>query len=381
MSGPTATGDSLPPVIVVADDDEALRGLLVGLLKTHFSDHEVVAFPDGVEADEALDQLVRQGRQVAMVVSDLVMPRMDGLELLERSTDRDPGCARIILTGQGTIEAAVQSLRLGVDDYLTKPFTSEELVRTLKRHLETRAMARTNARLQEELSNTYRYVARITDALLARFDKYLEPILELPQVSEEHRRGAMRARRAMDLVARAYRRDPAAAETVQLRALVEDALRSAVATQGIDDDDVIIRAPATEPLLRVDAGAARLALGQLLDNAISSGTGRVEVTLLGEGRNWPEGLGENDLPIAVRLPLSRGHVGVQIRNTAALTRDDEAYIRRVLSGSPDDTDEFRGLGLPLARLYTTLLGGRIIFQWRSTRSEVIFTLLLPTRRG
>jgi K+-sensing histidine kinase KdpD len=144
-----------------------------------------------------------------------------------------------------------------------------------------------------------------------------------------------------------------------------------------DRDPFVVRVPAHSPLVRIDAEAARLALSQLLDNALWSGPGTAEVTILGEGRNWPEGLTESDLPSSVRQALAQGYVGVSIRNTAGLTRDDEAYIRRILSGKPESDDQFRGLGLPLAHLYTTVLGARIVFQWRSTRSEVTFTVLLP----
>ena len=378
------TGGNLPPLIVLAEDDAPLRDLLAGLLRRTFPDHEVSAHADGLEADQAIDEHLSQGRELAMVVSDLVMPKMDGLELLERASDRDPGCARIILTGQGALESAVQSLRLGVDDYLTKPFTQPELVRTLKRHLHSRALERDNAALRRELTYTYRYVARLTEALLERFDRYLEPILEGPGVSEEQRRGALRCRRAMDLVARAYRVDPVGqggtgegSRVVPLRELVSGAIRMTLADRSYERDPFVVREPAHSPLVRIDEGAARLALSQLLDNALWSGPGRADVTVLGEGRNWPEGLTESDLPSSVRQALSQGYVGVSIRNTAALTRDDEAYIRRVLSGQPDSDDEFRGLGLPLARLYTTILGARVVFQWRSTRSEVTFTVLFP----
>mgnify|MGYP002632926807 CR=1 FL=1 len=126
-----------------------------------------------------------------------------------------------------------------------------------------------------------------------------------------------------------------------------------------------------------DPSAARIALSQLLDNALSNGTGHASVTLLGQGRNWPKGMTKSDLPVAVREALSRGHVGVVVTNTAAITRDDEAYMRRVLSGELEGTDGFRGLGLPLAQLYTEVLGGELLLQWRSKRSEVSLTLLLP----
>jgi signal transduction histidine kinase len=269
---------------------------------------------------------------------------------------------------------------MGVDDYLTKPFTQSELVRTLARHLETRALQRSNARLQQELVDTHRNIARITDALLARFDRSLEPILEFPQVTEEQRRAVLRARRAMDLVARAYRGVQHPTETVPLSTLLQSSIRSLVRDYDLEGDEINVVVPPRDPLLAVDAPSARLALGQLLHNAVTSGSGWVEVTLLGQGRNWPTGVEEADLSSAVRQALSRGFVGVSIRNTASLTRKDEAYIRRVLLGRADDDDEVRGLGLPLARLFTALLGGQIIFQWRSSTSEVTFTLLLPSRQ-
>ena len=379
----TAVGASLPPVIVLAEDDDALRSLVTGLLRESFPDHDVQPFDDGLAADEGIETLLTQRRRIDLVLSDLVMPRMDGLELLERVAEREPGAARIILTGQGALESAVQSLRLGVDDYLTKPFGRPELVRTLKRHLEARALARENRRLQKELEYSQRTMGLLMRALLKRFDKYLEPILELPQVTEERRLGAMHARRAFDIVARVYRLaegDRSTGETVGLSHLADGAARSVEQDRGHDADAVQIIRPAKDPLVRIVPGAARMAIAQLLDNAVTGGTGRVAVMLLGEGRNWPDGVLESDLSIAVRQALAQGSVGVAIRNTAALTREDEAYIRRVLRGRPSSDDEFRGLGLPLAQMYATLLGGRIVFQWRSTRSEVIFTILLPSGR-
>lgn len=373
----------LPPVIVLAEDDDALRGLLSGLLRRNFPGHDIQSMPNGLDADAAVKQLIAQGRNVAMVVSDLVMPEMDGLELLERCADHNPEIVRVILTGQGALDSAIQSLRMGVDDYVQKPFNEVELVRTLSRHLDNRALQRINEHLRKRLTFTHRYVGLLVEAVLVRFDRYLEDVLDLPQVSSDQRRRAFRARRALDLVARAYavpvEGAEASFEVVPLMSIVEGAVRSTLSGREREPDEspFTIHSPKPAPTLNTDASAARIALTQLLDNALFEGPGRATVQLLGEGRNWPEGVHADQLPVAVRQKLSHGHVGVSVTNTAALTRDDEAYIRRVLSGEVVEGDRFRGLGLPLAQLYTALLGGEIVLTWQPKRSEVTFTLLLP----
>ncbi len=374
------TGGGLPPVIILAEDDDAIRGLLTAILRRNFADHEVQPFSDGLPADAGIRQLLDQGRDVAMVVSDLVMPEMDGLELLDRTADADPAIARIILTGQGALDSAIKSLRMGVDDYLQKPFKESDLVRTLRGHLDRRALQRANEELRERLVYTHRYVGRLVEAVLVRFDRYLEPILAMPQVDGEQRQRAMRARRAMDLVARAYSvpsNYEDTFESVALADVLDGAIRSTLSGRPDADDPFTVLAPPRAPRLRTDPAAARIALTQILDNALSAGPGRATVTLLGQGRNWPDGVRADTLPVAVKEALSRGHVGVVVTNTAAITRDDEAYMRRVLAGELEEADSFRGLGLPLAQLYTSLLGGELLLQRRSKRSEVSLTVLLP----
>jgi CheY-like chemotaxis protein len=374
------TAGALPPVIVLAEDSSVVRTLLTAILRRNFPTHDVQPFEDGLQADAGIAQLLAQGRDVAMVVSDLVMPEMDGLELLERTAEANPDIARIILTGEGALESAIKSLRMGVDDYLQKPFQEAQLVRTLKGHLERRALQRVNEELRERLMYTHRYVGGLVEAVLVRFDRYLEPILDMPEVGSEARRRAMRARRALDLVGRAYRvptENGQGFETVLLDTIVNGAVRSTLSGRPDADMPFKITQPPRMPLLRTDPSAARIALSQILDNALSAGTGRAEITLFGEGQNWPEGVAREDVPVAVREALSRGHVGIVVTNTAAITRDDEAYMRRVLAGELEEADSFRGLGLPLAQLYTSLLGGQLLMQRHAKRSQVTFTLLLP----
>src|SRR3954462_14538286 len=100
-----------PARILVADDDPAIRKALRIIL----SAYEVHEAADGAEALRELDAFVPD-----LVLSDLQMPGVGGLELLRRVKTADVTTAFIILTGAGTVDNAVQALRLQADDYLVK---------------------------------------------------------------------------------------------------------------------------------------------------------------------------------------------------------------------------------------------------------------------
>jgi NADPH-dependent 2,4-dienoyl-CoA reductase/sulfur reductase-like enzyme/CheY-like chemotaxis protein len=106
-------------LLVVDDEIDLLQGLRKSFAKEGFS---VDVAEDGLEAVEKIE---RSGYDV--VVSDLKLPRLDGLGLLERTKRIRPQVAFIIITGYGTIDSAVKALKLGAFDYVTKPFTLKEL--------------------------------------------------------------------------------------------------------------------------------------------------------------------------------------------------------------------------------------------------------------
>src|SRR5262245_18558803 len=100
--------------ILVVDDEAAARRGLVSLLTGWGYDVEEAA-----DGQEALEKAV--AGMPSVVISDLVMPRMDGDALLKALREEVPFAAVILLTGQGTIETAVTSMKEGAYDYLTKP--------------------------------------------------------------------------------------------------------------------------------------------------------------------------------------------------------------------------------------------------------------------
>ena len=101
--------------VLVAEDDTNVRRVLVAMLKRE--GYEVHAASDGDEAMAAL-----RVHEVSAVITDLKMPRTDGMVLLKHVTGSYPDLPVIIITAHGTVENAVEALKLGAFDYVTKPF-------------------------------------------------------------------------------------------------------------------------------------------------------------------------------------------------------------------------------------------------------------------
>ena len=116
--------------ILVVDDDEVVLGAVCKALRP-----DKYAIDTAQSADEALKLLLESSYRV--VITDLMMPGMDGLELLQRIHDMGAKSESIMITGYPTIQTALRAKRLGAFEYVTKPFTRQELrsvvVRGLRR--------------------------------------------------------------------------------------------------------------------------------------------------------------------------------------------------------------------------------------------------------
>lgn len=106
--------------ILIVDDDKALLGVLRSVLEAE--GHGVEAVPSAYEALPRLEQ-----RRYDLVLVDLKMRRMNGMELLEHERLRERGTRMVIMTAYPTVESAVQAMRQGAFDYLVKPFKLTEL--------------------------------------------------------------------------------------------------------------------------------------------------------------------------------------------------------------------------------------------------------------
>ena len=103
----------------------------------------------------ALDLLEKEEFEVALV--DYKMPEMNGIELLKKIKERQPDCTVIIMTAFGTIQTAVEAMRLGAYDYITKPFSNEELILAIERIVEVQSLKRENIELKEQLKERHSF--------------------------------------------------------------------------------------------------------------------------------------------------------------------------------------------------------------------------------
>jgi DNA-binding NtrC family response regulator len=139
--------------ILVVDDKDSVRRMLADTLVSN--GHQVEVARNGNSAVEKA-----KGNHFDLVLTDLKLPEMDGLEVLNAVKESDPETAVIVMTAYGTIETAVSAMKLGAFDFLTKPFDPDHLTVLIDRALENRRLMAENSLLRSELA-THRGYNRI----------------------------------------------------------------------------------------------------------------------------------------------------------------------------------------------------------------------------
>ncbi|MFB3118131.1 MAG: response regulator, partial [Myxococcota bacterium] len=138
-----SAGPDAPARVVVVDDDRLIREMVRDAIGTRAR----VECCDSSET--ALDALHREPAD--LIVSDLTMPGLSGIELLDEVRRSYPATDFMLLTGDATVESAVGALRMGAADYLTKPINGDELALVVERILARRRLLAENETLRETL--------------------------------------------------------------------------------------------------------------------------------------------------------------------------------------------------------------------------------------
>lgn len=137
----------LPKILLVDDEPDLLSGLKRSFAK-RLPDVEVLTASGG---NEALDLLKKQ--DVSLILMDIMMGDMDGLEVLDHIHNKEPEQTVILMTGYGTIELAVDAIRRGAWDFVTKPLELDNLARILQKGLERSRLLEENKQLRNKISS------------------------------------------------------------------------------------------------------------------------------------------------------------------------------------------------------------------------------------
>ena len=133
------------PRLLIVDDEKYIRDILADFLG--MEGYQVRTAADGAAALNELQQA-----HYDLIISDLKMPRMGGIELLEAVGAAAPHALTVIMTGFGTVETAIDAMKRGAYDYILKPFKVEEVIHVVQRGLEKQRLSAENMRLREALS-------------------------------------------------------------------------------------------------------------------------------------------------------------------------------------------------------------------------------------
>jgi CheY-like chemotaxis protein len=147
--------------ILIAEDEKNIGDLLVELLSR--DDREITIVHDGLDAVRRLKK-----RSYDLLITDLMMPELDGMEVLHQAKRLYPQILVIIITGYASLETAIQAVREGAYDYLRKPFRLDELKISVDNACEKIHLMRENRRLLENLKK-------------AQWEKKREKDVEMPE--------------------------------------------------------------------------------------------------------------------------------------------------------------------------------------------------------
>ena len=136
--------------IHVIDDEPIILEVLGELLTSEGYEVEISS-----SGEEALDKY--STRSFGLVLLDLLMPGMDGIEVLKKIRKIEPHAVIIIITAYASVESAISAMKTGAFDYIQKPFKHDELLLTVKRAIEHKKLQEENIRLKDELGKKFSF--------------------------------------------------------------------------------------------------------------------------------------------------------------------------------------------------------------------------------
>jgi putative nucleotidyltransferase with HDIG domain len=282
--------------ILIVDDEEPIREVLASLLEA--AGYESNTATNGAEALQCLE-----GGGFDLVLSDILMPVMDGLELLKRIHGREPDLPVVMVTAMNDISAAIGALRTGAYDYLLKPFDKDQLYFSVRRALEHRRLVMENRNYQEglerlvaertsQLSETLRELEQSYDYTLEAFGG----ALDLKDAETEGH--CQRVTSYTILIARAMGMEPA-----ELRHIARGAFLHDIGKMGIPDGILRKPGPLTDEERQVMRRHCEIGYQALRNIPFLKQAAEIVVAHQEhyDGSGYPKGLRGEEIPLGARI--------------------------------------------------------------------------------
>ena len=141
------------PKILIIEDEASIRRVLIKILSEESSTYEVEEAEDGVQGLEKI-----KNNDYGLVLCDIKMPKMDGVELLEAVKKIKPEVPMVMISGHGDMETAIQAMRLGAFDYISKPPDLNRLLNTVRNALDKKQLVVENKILKKIVSKNYEMI-------------------------------------------------------------------------------------------------------------------------------------------------------------------------------------------------------------------------------
>ncbi|MDC7995759.1 sigma-54-dependent transcriptional regulator [Altibacter sp. HG106] len=141
------------PKILIIEDEAAIRRVLVKILTEESDSYEVQEAEDGLAGVELIKK-----EDFDLVLCDIKMPKMDGVEVLEAVKKIKPEIPIVMISGHGDLDTAVNTMRLGAFDYISKPPDLNRLLNTVRNALDRKELVKENTRLKKKVSKNYQMI-------------------------------------------------------------------------------------------------------------------------------------------------------------------------------------------------------------------------------
>ena len=154
--------------ILIIEDEAAIRRVLTKILTEESADYTVSEAEDGLSGIEMIKK-----EDFDLVLCDIKMPKMDGVEVLEAAKKLKPETPIVMISGHGDLDTAVNTMRLGAFDYISKPPDLNRLLNTVRIALDRKELVVENTRLKKKVSKNYEMIGES------------EPILHIKEMIEK----------------------------------------------------------------------------------------------------------------------------------------------------------------------------------------------------